>query len=203
MKRFSILDLLVFCSLVALGVASRWLLLDWPNFTATGAVALFAGFYFRHIFAAVATAFSVLCISNLLLPSYAHTGDMIAVYAAFLVPAVLGALLRRRVTFGRAAAGLLMPSLVFFVATNPVSWFYNCGPTAMYDATLGGLMTSYWYAVPFYRNMFCADVLFSGALFGAYAVAVNAYVFAANYRWLPGAREPGVAKMPVELITCN
>jgi len=72
MKRETIANVLVFCLLVILGVATRWIseanypklsgiavnepsdfAVDWAgNFTAIGAIALFAGYFFRPRIAA-------------------------------------------------------------------------------------------------------------------------------------------------------
>ena len=49
MKRETVNNIIVFCVLVALGVGTRWMSDAWQptfsNFTATGAIALFAGYF--------------------------------------------------------------------------------------------------------------------------------------------------------------
>jgi hypothetical protein len=67
---------------------------------------------------------------------------------------------------GAVAAGLL-----FFLATNFVSWLAQMVP---YGYTPGGLWDCYVAAVPFYRGTFVSDLVFTGLLFGAHAALARA-----------------------------
>ncbi|MFO0899129.1 MAG: DUF6580 family putative transport protein [Pirellulales bacterium] len=166
MKKSAAQEVFVFALLVACGVAGRFAFLETPNFTPTGAVALFAGFYFSRALVAALAPLAVLILSNLWLPTYNNAGEMAAVYGAFLLAAGLGWMLRSRVSPLRVGACVLLPSVAFFVATNFAVWAFN----DWYAHTWAGLAECYLNAAPFYRYMLAADLLFSGLFFGVYAL---------------------------------
>ena len=176
MKRQEITDALMFCLLVTLGIFSRFAFLDWPNFTAVGAVALFAGYYFGRLALAAMVPMAVMVISNLhpSMPDYGELGEFVAlaVYGAFLIPVVLGYTLKKRLSLGRLATAVLTPAICFFLLTNFSSWI------VMYDHTPTGFFECYAAALPFFRDKLTGDVLFAGLLFGSHALAVS-------YGWLP------------------
>jgi Family of unknown function (DUF6580) len=163
-------ELWLFAAIVAFGVLGRWLQPQW-NFTPTAALALFAGYMFRHRGAACLAPLAILAISDLILPTHNNAGEMAAVYACFLAPAALGGLLRRKFTWPRLAASSLAPSVIFFVVTNFVVWLYRRG--TVYDDSLAGLLDCYAAAILFFRWMLAGDVFFAAAIFGAYALAVS------------------------------
>jgi hypothetical protein len=91
----------------------------------------------------------------------------------FPMYAAIGWLLLRRtespVKIGAAALGA---SLLFFLASNFVSWLEQAYP---YGYSFAGLMDCYAAGVPFYRGTLAGDLLFTGVLFGAHAVLSRAY----------------------------
>src|SRR4051812_17911918 len=111
MKRETATNLAVFCLLVALGVATRWMSdafqPELSNFTATGAIALFAGYYFRNRLAAVLAPLGVMVLSNLCLKPYDNFGQFAIVYLALLLPVAMGMLLRRKFNVWTVAGGSL------------------------------------------------------------------------------------------------
>src|SRR5262245_59554347 len=130
MKRELKTNLLVFCVLVALGVVTRWIsVANYPkvlnaagdatnitdvglaNFTAIGACALFAGFFFRQHVAAFLLPLATMVISNLSLRKYDDWGQMFVVYVALLLPVVFGMLVRRRLRTWSVAVGALASSI--------------------------------------------------------------------------------------------
>jgi hypothetical protein len=168
-NRSGVAEVLVFALLVALGVAGRFAFLETPNFTPTGAVALFAGYYFSRAAVAALAPLAVLSLSNLWLPMYHNAGEMAAVYGAFLVVVALRWVLRPRPTAVRFGLCACLPSAVFFLATNFAVWAFN----DWYDPTWAGLVECYASGLPFYRYMLAADLLFSGLLFGGYALTAS------------------------------
>jgi len=156
----------VFAGLLTLGVAGRFVFREIPNFTPTTALALFAGFYFASRWAALALPISAMVLSNLWLPSYLTTGEMMVIYAALAWPVLLGRMLKQP----RGAWVVLLaggaPSLLFFLASNFAVWAGG----QLYPRTIDGLVECYVYAIPFYRWMLAADVLFATLLFGAYGL---------------------------------
>jgi len=180
LKRDSIRQAMVFVSLIVVGVIARFVFLATPNFAATAAVATFAGFYFASRRTAILVPIAVMAISNLWLDSYSSWGVMLAVYASFLFPALLG----RQFSSGRGgerqigAVGLgvcaVAPSLLFFVTTNLAVWAFN----GYYAHTAAGLAQCYVQALPFYGFNVAGDLLCTTALFSTYFL-VRSYASAA------------------------
>jgi hypothetical protein len=154
------------------------------NFTAIGALALFAGCYLSvgqgMLLGLGAMALSdtlghFLDIENI---SFYHRPTMMAVYAGFALPSLLGWALRRPLSrrsaspeatalkaFGVPAAAVAS-SVLFFVITNFAAWL---DPMMGYELTLAGLAKCYIAAIPFAGNHFLGMILFSCAFFGIYA----------------------------------
>jgi hypothetical protein len=189
MKRELLTNILVFCLLVILGVATRWVSesnypkltgiaanepsdlnsIGLANFTAIGAISLFAGYFFRPRIAAFLVPLAVMIISNLCLKHYNNFSQMSIVYLALLLPVAFGLLLRRNLKAWSVVTGALATSVTFFIITNFAEWaFYD-----LYPHNASGLMAGYVAALPFFRNTLLSDMLFSGVIFGTYAVAVS------------------------------
>lgn len=164
-------DLLVFLTLVAIGVAGRWGQPDWC-FTPTAAVGVFAGFYFSRLWLALLVPLAVLGVSDLALPAYNSQAVMLMVHIALMLPVLLGRSLRR--PSGTVVTGLklavcgLAPATIFFLASNWAVWQFQSG----YEPTLAGLAACYAAALPFYRAMLAGDVFYVTLLFGCYAMAI-------------------------------
>ncbi len=170
MNRIARQEVILFAVIVVFGVVGRWLQPQW-NFTPTAALALFAGYMFRSSKAACLAPLAILGVSDLVLPTHNNAGEMAAVYACFLVPVALGGLLRRRFTLPRFAASALVPNLIFFIVTNLVVWMYRRG--TVYDDSFAGLLDCYGSAILFFRWMLAGDLVFTAAIFGAYALAAS------------------------------
>ena len=86
-----IMPALLALMLICVGVASRIGLADSPNFKPVCALALFAGFYFRNLWAAAGVVFATLLISDAYIGGYGLS-LMIAVYASTALAGCLGVL---------------------------------------------------------------------------------------------------------------
>jgi hypothetical protein len=189
MKRELISNVLVFCLLVVLGVGTRWVSeANYPklsglaanepsnissiglaNFTAIGAISLFAGYFFRPRIAAFLVPLAVMVISNLCLRHYNNFPQMGIVYVALLLPVAIGLILRRNLKVWSVVTGALATSVTFFLITNFAEWaFYD-----LYPHTPAGLIDGYVAAIPFFRNTLLSDLLFSAVIFGSYWLAVS------------------------------
>lgn len=170
MRRVSTQQWLVFCLLIAIGVAGRWGQPQW-SVTPLAATALFAGYYFAQRWLAFLVPIVILTISNLALPQYDSVPVMLSVYLAMAIPVLLGGLLRRftalrsLVVAGPLAA--LVPSTVFYLLTNFAVWGFE----NHYPHTPAGLVECYVAGIPFYRWMVVGDVVYTAILFGCYAIA--------------------------------
>jgi hypothetical protein len=172
MKRETMIELGVFAGLVALGVVTRLMTAEFTelsNFTAAGAAALFAGYYFRSRWVATLVPLTLMVVSNLALRQYNSDWQMAIVYAAFILPVILGFTLRGRESVWRIGGSAITMSVWFFLITNFTYWVSH----DLYEKTTAGLVQSYVMGLPFLRNTAISDMFFSGLLFGSYFLAVQ------------------------------
>ncbi|MBI5798900.1 MAG: hypothetical protein HZB10_03135, partial [Candidatus Yonathbacteria bacterium] len=95
------------------------------------------------------------------------------VYGSFALVTWFGQQLRSASRPAQVIVGSASASLFFFLTTNFAVWAW----TPMYEKTWGGLMLSYTFAIPFFRNMFVGDLFYTTS-FIAIIVAVQHLVFA-------------------------
>ena len=150
--------------LLVLGVAGR-LLPHVENFTPVAAIALFAGFLFRRRLVAAAIPLAIMFVSDAFLGP-TTLGLKMTVYVAILFPLAFAPLLRKRLSPVRIGGSALIAALLFYVVTNFAVWL----GTAFYPQTLGGLLACYGAGLPFLAKKLLGDLLWSGAIFGTYAV---------------------------------
>lgn len=167
-KRDSLLHLCVFGLLVLFGVVGRLWQPAW-SFTPLAAIAIFAGYYFANRATAVLVPLTAMVVSDLWLPAYGHAGIMAVVYAALVLPVLLGWSLQRKMSIPRISLFGFIPAVIFFLTTNFAVWAIE----ASYPATAGGLLACYAAALPFFRSMLTGDLLYTAVLFGCYGLAVG------------------------------
>jgi len=167
-------------ALAVIAAASR-LLPHPPNFTASGAVALFVAATFPGAWPAVVASFGSLLLGDGLLELSYRGGwqdrpgfypGQWAIYACLIPTVALGLAIRRRRTFGTVAAASLANAVVFYLASN-----FACfhGSRSPYPQTLAGLLECYEMAIPFFRNSLAGDAFFGTALFGGLAMAESRF----------------------------
>lgn len=169
--------LAIAAGLIVFGVAMRVVPHPW-NLTPMGAIALFAGARLGHRMLAVFAPLAVMLISDAYLGFHA---GMLFNYPSYLALVAIGFALPRfearaeRFPRPRLAGwltilcGAVLGSLLFFAVTNLGAWVLSHGTDA-YPKTWQGLLDCYLMGLPFYRNTLAGDVLFSGLLFGVYAL---------------------------------
>ena len=149
--------------LILLAVASR-LLPHPPNFAPVAAIGLFAGAAFNRRVAWL-VPFAALLLSDLRLGFY-HPVSMFWNYTAFASCLLIGAaILGRERTLPRFAGATIASSVAFFALSNFGMW-----ASGYYPRTAAGFVQCYTAALPFFRNTFASDVLYSAALFGGWAL---------------------------------
>jgi hypothetical protein len=137
-----------------------------------GALGLFAGARLRGAWAYLVPALVMFLSDLLLLRPLAAAGHPTFtaltpwVYGSYTLNVVLGRLLARSPWPLTAMGGAVVGSVQFFLLTNFAAWLGSDG--AEYARTFQGLLQCYAAGIPFYRNTFAGDVLFSGLLFGLY-----------------------------------
>ncbi len=173
------IELAVFLLIVAIGVGSRFWLLDWPNFKPIAALCLFAGFMFSRYFYAIAACFCILMISDWQLGGY-QWQLAVTVYSSMAIACGLGWLIKTRIVaecgvglsklhLGGFVLASLTMSTVFFVLTNLAVWQFS----QWYGPGIEGLVACFVAALPFYRWTLAGDLTFTLVILGCYqAVSV-------------------------------
>jgi hypothetical protein len=138
-----------------------------PNVTPLGASCLFAGSriggYLSYLLPLV-----VMLATDPLVGGYSSIS--LVIYASFMINVWIGRRLVRTVTATRVGVAAFLCSLQFFVLTNFAVWFQLSGAQHVYARNIGGLTECYAAALPFWGRTLAGDLLFSGAIFGMYAL---------------------------------
>ena len=145
-----------------------------PNVTPLGASCLFAGSriggYLAYLLPLVVMLGTDPVVGT---AGGAHSGyssASLAIYASFIISVWIGRRLVRTVTATRVGAAAFLCSLQFFLLTNFAVWFQSAGAEHLYGRNLAGLLECYTAALPFWGRTLAGDLLFSGAIFGLYAL---------------------------------
>ena len=153
--------------MVVLAACARLLPHPW-NFTPMMALALFVGNQTRRASTGVLTTLLALALSDAVMGFYS---GFWYVYAASLIPALLGRVIRNRSGVGAITAVALASSVSFFLITNFMVWAAG----SLYPHTLGGLAASYVAGIPFYQNQLLGDAFYTLAIFGGYAYLTHLF----------------------------
>ena len=106
---------------------------------------------------------------------YKFTPDLPFAWMWYAAMVWIGSALKRKHDALRVAAAALAGSISFFLISNLGVWlFWN-----MYPKTLAGLGECYVAAVPFFRNQFAGDMIFTAAAFSL-PLAIRAFSGAAE-----------------------
>ena len=150
-----------------------------PNFTPIGGMALFGAAYFTKKHWAFLVPFLALWISDLVLNNIVYGAyydgfswmGMPLVYVAFLLIALMGQGLLKKVQAKNVVLASLIASALFFLVTNLGSWWMN----PMYPKSLLGIGEAYLAGLPFFFNTIAGDLFFSGVLFGGFELIQRQY----------------------------
>jgi hypothetical protein len=155
--------------LVLLGVLGR--LTQNLNFAPVGAVSLFAGARMRG-WQAYLLPIALMAVTDPFLHGYSFTTPF--VYASFLINVWMGSKLQRTEKPAWIGGAAVIGSLQFFLITNFGMWV-NPAQT-MYTHNFAGLGVCFVAAIPFFRNTLLADLMYSAAFFGLYALLTRTVV---------------------------
>jgi len=137
-----------------------------PNFTAVGAMALFAGACMANRWLSLFIPMAALFITDLFLGFH---NTMWAVYGAVGITTMIGWALRERQNFLTVTGASLLSVLVFFVITNAAMWVVGFFiPDGFYPQTGAGLTMSVAAGIPFLANSILSQVIYTGVLFGSF-----------------------------------
>jgi hypothetical protein len=187
MKKSSLPEILLIAALILLAGLGRLVSneLQLWNFSAIGASALFGGVVIKNKRLAYILPLATLFLTDLFFELFTgidgfYGAQMFFVYGAFLLITLIGTRIRKvnALTILLASIGT---GILFFLISNAGVWMVS----GMYPRTLGGLITCYAAAIPFFRNdlfgnfflnTIMGSVFYSALLFGAYAL-IKRYAF--------------------------
>jgi hypothetical protein len=156
-------------SFIVAAVATR-ILPHPPNFTALGAMGLFAGVYVNRRWAAFVVPLVVMLISDAIL-SLMWFGELRAnqdwfSYFLFAAIVLMGMSIRERASAARVTGASIGAAAFFFIFSNLQVWIADGGKT--YPFTTAGLAQCYIAAIPFGLNMLLGNLVYGGLMFGAW-----------------------------------
>jgi hypothetical protein len=152
----------IFVSLAIIAAASIRLF-QIPNFSAIGALALFAGACMPRRWQSLLIPFGAMIVTDILLAGMTNTKFLHEtigyVYGSFALITFIGWYISKKQNVLTIGAAAVVSSVLFFIITNAAMYF-----TGYYN----NLWLALEMGLPYYQNTFISDLLFSGILFGAY-----------------------------------
>lgn len=165
LSRFIVLTLLVIAA--ALTRVMPLLIPHIWNFTAVGALAIFAGAQFNDKRLAFIMPLMAMALSDL----FIGNGFSMLVYTGFIAMVACGYLIRRKVSVTNVILASFISASVFYLITN-FAFFY---PVTLYPHNVSGILASYTAALPFFRNMLIGNLVFSAVLFTSFYLLSKRY----------------------------
>lgn len=184
MKHLSINRTIIFCTLLVVAAVFSRIMnaeMHWYNFGPLVAISLFSGALLKNKSFAYLIPLAAYLFSDIVLELSLGNGfygmSQFFVYGAMVLVVLLGSKMGQPKAL-KIAGYTIGGSMIFWIVSNLgvfVAGFYGWSWT--------GFITTYLMAIPFYTvngteffmNQFVGDLLFSGILFGIYALA-NRYV---------------------------
>ena len=157
-----VMDWLLVACLIGLVVAAR-LVPHAPNFTPVVAAGLFAGMVLRSRTLALIVPVAAMLISDLIM-GFEDWRIRVVIYAALVLPVVLGIWGQRFRPILALLPLALTSSLLIFVVSNFAVWAFS----GMYALDFSGLVRCYVLALPFLQNTVIGDILWTAVLFGSW-----------------------------------
>jgi hypothetical protein len=168
--RFPILILLIF------GCAFSRVIPHLNNFSPLSAMALFGAAYFAKkwqglLIPLLATWMSDLFINNVIYARYYPEftwfySGFYWQYGSYILIAILGFFILKKVTMLRIIAGALSATTLFFLISNFGCWLAN----PIYSQNISGLISCYVAGLPFLKGTLLGDLVSSSVLFGSFAM---------------------------------
>lgn len=142
------------------------------GFSLVGASLLFFGSRIprKHFWLPVALMIGADIYLNTVVYQLPFSTDQYVMWAWYLVPCLIGILLRDRVKPLNVVGAGLGTGIGFFLASNFAVWAFG---NIAYPHNLSGLIACYTAAIPFAKNGIISDVLFSAVFFAIGAMVAQ------------------------------
>lgn len=169
---------LILLAFLLLAVISRFAILagpQWANFSPMGAIALFAGYYFKDKKWSVIYSLLALWISNLLLNNFLYQdyykefswGFSTSQFAIFYGITVLGAWYSsKKASFINVLSLNSLTAVGFFVISN--LWVWAFSSEVVYSKNVQGIISCFVNAIPFFPNTLFSHIIFGALFFGSF-----------------------------------
>ncbi len=157
----TLIKVLLIALLIAFAASAR--LMPHPaNFAPIAAIAIFGGAFFSF-YLAVALPLLAMAITDIVIGFH---GLIPFTWGSFIFIALMSNRNMKEIKLTSVVGASMAASVFFFVVTNFGVWLEG----RLYPQTFEGLMSSYYNALPFFRNTLLGDLVYTGALFTAYVV---------------------------------
>jgi hypothetical protein len=153
----------VIATLIILSAVLRIVRHPW-NLTPVGAMALFSGAMFRNRWIAFLLPLAGMFVGDVFVGFHKL---MLIVYASFAASVAIGRWLAENRGAARIGGAALLGAAQFFAVTNFAMWAIG----GFYPRTTAGLVNCFAAGVPFFWNTLAGDAMYSGILFGGFALA--------------------------------
>ena len=171
-KQLRTLLIILFVFIIA---SLRFFLVDFANFAPIAAAGIFAMYYFRNKWLAVAIPLIALFCSDLLLQfqngNALYAGRMFDYVGLLCSMAIAYLLFKNSKQWLSVFSAVVFGSLAFFIISNFSVWAFG----TMYVKSFDGLVQCYINAIPFYRATFAGDLLFSVVFFALFELMMNSF----------------------------
>jgi len=144
-----------------------------PNFTALGAMALFGGAYFSNRVLGILLPLGALWLSDIFINNLVYSDfysgfvlfspNHVWIYISFMVIGFLSKYFLKNVNTKSVGLSAIFASVIFFILSNFGVWIQGL----MYPLSLGGLITCYVAALPFFGWTLMGNFFFCAILFGS------------------------------------
>ncbi|TSC92624.1 MAG: hypothetical protein CEN89_554 [Candidatus Berkelbacteria bacterium Licking1014_7] len=141
------------------GAALARLLPHPANFTPIAAIALFGGRQFSKKISLIIPILALFASDAII--GFYSIKIMLAVYLSFTTTVLLGWQLRKNFSISKMIGLGIISSIVFFLITNAAVWAFS----GMYSVNFSGLVLSYWYGLPFFRNELMGTIFYATIIF--------------------------------------
>lgn len=156
---------MIYYILILLGILTR-ILPHAPNFTAVAAVALFSGYYIKNKKIAFVVPMAIMLLSDWKLGFY-QWQILASVYVSFAVVVLLGVLIKNKKWYFSLPTSLA-GTIIFYLVTNYAVWQFG----TWYPHTFSGLVECIASGIPFVKNSFAGDLMYTFVLFSVAELAV-------------------------------
>lgn len=130
-----------------------------PNVAPITALALLGGAYLSLPWLVIAPLVAMLVSDSII--GFDALPITLSIYLSFAVIALTGLWLRKKRNAYKIITASLAGSTIFYLVTNAAVWRFS----GMYPLTFDGLILSYYYAIPFFRNTISGDMIFVASTF--------------------------------------